>query len=244
MVRENWDMESIKRIDHIYTQFARTYNGTLNRDETWWEQRVKKRKQGQMYVYYNDFDVAEGYIIYHVMNKWMSVHELVWINEDARKALLRFIANHDSMIEKVTIEAPATDQLAFLLDNPRIQQEIYAYFMARIVDFKVFLEQYPFNSGLPEMSFIIDLEDQHAQWNEGTHEVSINTSGKACVVKLASSRKGEGISCNIQTATAMLMGYQRPLFLHQIQRIKGSIQQVQQLETVIPRSSTYLMDFF
>ncbi len=80
------------------------------------------------------------------------------------------------MIDKLIVNAPSDDRLPFLLDNPRVKQELVPYFMARIVDAASFLEKYPFASGT-ESTLLLDVSDAHAEWNNRMFEVKIDESG-------------------------------------------------------------------
>ena len=57
-----------------------------------------------------------------------------------------------------------------MLDDGDIYQTIKPYFMARIVDVKAFLKQYPFAAETPE-SFHFVVTDPLAPWNNGTFGV-------------------------------------------------------------------------
>ncbi len=52
------------------------------------------------------------------------------------------------------------------------------------------------------------------------------------------------LSCDIQTLSAMMMGYQTPAALNRIGRLRGDKPAVQRWEALIPKRTTYLMDFF
>jgi predicted acetyltransferase len=52
------------------------------------------------------------------------------------------------------------------------------------------------------------------------------------------------LHCDIQTLTSMLIGYKRPTDLHRYGRIQADSRTVAALERVIPRTKTYLSDYF
>ena len=54
----------------------------------------------------------------------------------------------------------------------------------------------------------------------------------------------EAVSCDIQTLTVLLMGYQRPKFLHSIERLQAEPAILQKLEELLPLRTTYFTDFF
>lgn len=234
-------------IGQLYEAYASKYNGTLARSELWWDYRVNKRKPGQTAVYYDNADKPQGYIRYEVKNSQMTIHELVYLNEEARSSLWSFIAQHDSMIERVTITAPSDDQLPFLLDNPRIQQETIPYFMARIVDVAAFVEQYSFEAADYEDHIVIAIKDEHAPWNNGLYMLGIAESGKASLAPYEYSAANNGqnsVELSIGTLTTILLGYMNILHLYQYGRVQGDESIINRLQNRIPERNTYLMDFF
>ncbi len=244
---------SIKRVDRqpvllnaIYETYGARYNGMLKRDEDWWQKRVFAGASGtdQVIVYENEQGNHQGYLRYRVKDRMMRIDEFVFLDEQARRAIWRFVSDHDSMIDKVTLRAPLDDRLSQLFDNPGFQQEIVPYFMARIVDVKAFMEQYAF---MPlEQSFQLFITDEHAPWNKGLHSIRIDASGKAEVRKLdvGTAPMNGAVHIPIQSLTALLMGYQKADFLWETGKISGKKDAVKRLAACIPEGQTYLTDYF
>lgn len=237
----NWEL-----LNRVYDRYARGYNGMLVRDEAWWNHTVFKQKGGQAAVYFNESGEPTGYMLYKVKNRIMDIGEMIFLDENSRKGLWRFIANHDSMCEKVTLKAPADDELPFLLADPRIVQETIPYFMARIVDFKSFVEQYPFEATGSEHALRIRLQDADAPWNDATFIVTIDGAGQARAEKEAAEDPGRApyAECGIGTMTAMLMGYKRPAFMARTGRLSGDPEEAIRWERVVPIGATYLPDYY
>ncbi|GMK40988.1 acetyltransferase [Paenibacillus sp. CCS19] len=231
----------------VYEQYARRYNGMLSRNPQWWEERIYRRKSGQIAVYRSEAGKPQGYIIYDVKESKMTVHELVCLNETARQSLWTFIANHDSMAKEVTTIAPLDDDLISTVDNPRIKHEIIPYFMARIVDIEGFVANYPFASTEAVHELCIQVEDPHAIWNNGVFKLRVDEQGNGIVDKVCEVNAEEQtnvLSCDIQTLTCMMMGYRRPERLMQLQKLLGSKEAVKALDRLIPQMPTFLYDFF
>lgn len=234
----------INLLNGIYEAYASRYNGTLIRNESWWRHRIFGNTQGTVAVYFDTEDQPAGYVYYQVKDNILKVHELVYLHHGACQALWRFLADHDSMLEKLVMKAPANDKLPFLLDNPRIKQEIVPYFMARIVDVAGFLTKYPFASGA-EWSLQLEVKDEQAEWNNGWFLLQVDESGTARVEPiLNASPELPAAGCTIQTLAAMLTGYQRPSFLMDIGRLTGTLEVCESLERLIPARQPYLPDFF
>lgn len=238
-------------LNRIYQVYAAKYNGPLIRNEEWWLHRsALKDKEATIAVYASEQNIPSGYIIYKVKRREMKVAELIHLDEEARHALWQFIANHDSMVDKVTLTVPADDALPFLLSEPSIKQEIVPYFMGRIVDVAAFIEQYPFRDNDHREHCTFHIEDRYAPWNDGTYTIQFDEEGTAHVTKIDqpthASHPGSGatLGCDIQTLSAMLLGYQRPSFLHHSGRLQGTAEGIACLERRIPHRTPYFPDFF
>ena len=238
------DQSLVDRIAPVYENYASGYNGTLVRSGGWWFQSIFKRNQGQVAVYTNAEDQITGYLFYKIENREFIVHEMVYLNPDARQGLWNFISNHDSMIERVQLKAPSDDSLSYLLSNPRFEQKLIPYFMGRIVDVESFLTNYPFASAVEHGKLTIAITDEYAPWNEGVYQIEFNENGHA-VTKYNQPNADEAqISCSIQSLSAMMIGFKRPLELAQLLQLQGDPQAIHFLEARIPTKTTYLMDFF
>ncbi|CAM3501673.1 GNAT family N-acetyltransferase [Paenibacillus lupini] len=231
-------------LNPIYQAYAKRINGALDRSEAWWNYRIKSSKKGQTVVYFDTAGEPQGYVIYVVKNRGLLVHEFIDLTEEARLALWSFLSQHDSMIDQLEMKVAADDGQAYLLANPRIKQEIMPYFMARIVDAEAFLREYPFEASGEETSIVLDIQDEHAPWNEGIYQISIDSDGTANVQRLSGENNQETIQTGIGALAAMLTSYKRPTELLRYGQIHGDRHFVEQLERRIPVRTTFLPDFF
>lgn len=244
----------------LYDTYASRYNGTIARTPIWWKHRVAGRKKGQIAVYVDAQGKEQGYLLYDVKDMRMTVHELVALNLEAETAIWSFIAQHDSMMEEVTITVPADDTYPDRLPNPRISQEIFPYFMARIVDVEALLVQYPFLKSTRTDRFQLRISDRHAPWNnrtlglivdaEGTGvvvpegESTVDTEGQGNVAAPGESAAGSIIDMDIAAFTALLLGYRKGMQLSASGRITGDAETINRLQTRIPEQTPWLPDFF
>ncbi|WP_138494810.1 GNAT family N-acetyltransferase [Paenibacillus pinistramenti] len=232
----------------LYESFAKRYNGTLVRTAEWWERSVFD-EETYTAVYYSEAGRAEGYLLYKITGQELTVDEFVCLNETARRGLWGYLANHDSKVQQIVVDhVPADDLLPFLLEDPRCKQEVWPYFMARIVDAAAFVERYGFqpaaDSGDGDRILTLQLRDEFASWNDGTWQLSVNAEGQGQLRKIEDPAQAAGVCCDIQTLTAVLLGYKTPRELLRYERIAGSKAGIAALEQVLAPRPTALMDFF
>ncbi|PYZ92357.1 hypothetical protein CR194_16120 [Salipaludibacillus keqinensis] len=253
----------VKRIDKDYTMiedvyhtWAKRYSGAIVRDEKWWDQSVFKRKKGTLAAYYNEELTVTGYMIYEVKGRKMTVHEMIWLDGDARHGLWSFITNHDSMIDTATIKTVAHDRLPFLLTDPKVKREVSSYFMARIVNVKEFLSIYPFTIENNTPPIILHITDEFCPWNDGTY-IIVKKDGQIDVRFFQTQKDSEkeiGASCqhppkkglrlSVQSLTAVLFNYQPADVLHEEEWIVGDHETLKLLNKSTPALKPFLYDFF
>lgn len=225
-------------VEEVYEQYAKQFSGMLGRQRDWWLQSVYSDLYAA--VYYDVSENPSGYMLYKVKDSKMTVEEFVVLTNDARKGLWNFICQHDSMVEQVEMMTSEHEELFFTLREPRIQQEIKPYFMARIVDVAGFLNQYPFQWSKLDGEVMLLIEDSFAPWNSKCYVL------KDGIVTVMSETQVESqaLHLSVQSLTAMLLGYKRPSQLYQLEQIKGNEGQIERLEQLIPMQKPFFYDFF
>jgi len=222
-------------LNAVYEEWYHTYNHLMIRSDDWWDNHVFTEGYNRI-IYKDDQGHPKGYLCCKASDKLLDVQEFIYVTEDARRALWNFICQHDSMVDKVKIIAPANDQLPYLIQNPRIHQEHYPYFMARIVDVEGFLKQYPFKKA--ERQLTITITDEKAEWNNSTF--SISDSG----ILRSYANSEETLSMDVQTLTAALLGSQKTAFLYECRKIKGTHEDVMLFDQMITKKPAAFLDFF
>lgn len=230
----------------IYEAYASRYSGMLARSDDWWSEKFLS-KAGTCAVYENENGKPEGYVLYDVADRKLTVRDWASVTEPARAALWSYISNHDSMIGETTLSVPIDDPLSFLLDDPRIKQEIVPYFMSRIVDAEALVSLYAWEAGASGEAVALRLTDAHAAWNDGTFKLYWDADGQARLQRISEDEAAAteaNFACDIQTLTAMLLGNRRPSFLREVGRVAGDDLAIARLERRVPARTTCLMDFF
>jgi len=232
-----------EEIEKIYQQFCIQYTGMLKRETNWWKHHVYDG-DSQLAVYHDSENEAKGYILYRVKERKMDVQEMAAMDQEARVGLWNFICQHDSMVETVTITLASQDPFPYFLPQPKVKTELHPYFMARVVDAEECLRKFPFMPG-NELLFL-HLEDSHAPWNNGSYligngEIKVfkEKAGGQCV-----HPPKKGIRLNINSLSAILFGYKKPMELFEMGYLKGSEMEIELFEKMIPSIKSSFFDFF
>lgn len=228
-----------KILNDVYETYTNQYSGMMQRTKTWWNKNIIKNQTAA--VYYSNEGNPEGYILYSIEKNKMEVEEFIVLNQEARAELWQFICQHDSMIEKLEMNLNIDEPLLFTMHNPNVKIEKKPYFMARIVDVEQYMSHFPFIVD-DNQKTTIHIDDSFAEWNNGIYEIE---SGK---VKKVFNKSLDNtdllLSMSINSLTALLFGYMSAETLWHIGKIKGEKKKVEQLDSLIPKQTTYFPDFF
>jgi predicted acetyltransferase len=233
--------ESSPDLRAVHDTFARQTHGCLIRNDLVWEEYWRWDVEDvTAAVYYSQDEKALGYLIYLIENDVMHVKEMVYLNQEARKGLWGYIAAHESMINKVVGSNYYNHTVSFLFGDSDMNETIRPYIMARIVDFEGFISQYQFaNDELDEMiSFAV--KDSVLECNNRLFTLKFSKGQKPILTDQVSDNL---VEVEIGILTSMLLGYKRPTYLKQIERILASKKTVSILESIIPNEKVYFSDY-
>ncbi|MCR8656446.1 GNAT family N-acetyltransferase [Paenibacillus endoradicis] len=234
-------------IDHpdikaIYEKFAFSHHGAMLRNELAWEEYLRWDLDDMtVAIYYDDNDSPMGYLLYWVAEEIFYIKEMVYIIEEARTGLWNFISAHFSMIKLVKGDIYKNEPLSFILDDGDIKETLAPYYMARIVDIKLFVEQYPFRCLDKVYELTFNLSDPMLEWNQGTFTLTVDTTGKG---ELREGGVNPSLTADVSALTTMLMGYKRPTYLARIGRIQADDNSIELLEQWIRQEHPYFSDYF
>lgn len=224
----------------IYDAYARSNHGAMIRGAIEWEEywRWENEDERTAAVYYDAQGEPMGFLLYWVVKDVFHVKEMIYLCQEARRALWNFIAAHYTMIDRVEGNTFRNEPIAFLLDDSGIVETIEPYFMARIVDVEAFLRAYPFT--VPAEPFHFLVTDPVAGWNQGLF--GVEPAGKT--TRVVREAVGRPVALDIRTLTALLMSFRKPSYFHRIESLCTDERTLALLEAAIPDSIPYLSDYF
>lgn len=239
--RVDWTHEDLK---NVYRYFAVQRHGALIRDELTWEEYWRWESDDVVAaIYYTEEHKPLGYLVYSIENEVFNVKEILYLNIEARHGLWNYISSHFSMITEVVGYNYTGEPLAFLLEDSEITETIAPYIMARIVDVREFILDYPFQVMQEDFHIHLIVHDKMAPWNEGDFQIYWKDQKTYC------DRGSELpltniVELDIQTLTTMLMGYKRPSYLYDNDRLDMEYYMISILERIIPVGKPYFSDYF
>ena len=237
------ERESVSHPDvyEVYEAFAREHHGAMLRSDFNWEEYWRYENQDDRIaaIYYGANQQPLGVLFYWIAEDIFHVKEMFTLNEEARQGLWNFINAHFSMVDRIEGNIYKNEPLAFLLDDGQIKETIEPYYMARIVDVKEFLSEFPFAGTAKPFHF--ELTDPVAKWNNGIFSLSWDEEDQVVV---GDEPIGAAVKIDIQTLTCLFMNYRRAAYLHRIERIDTDKETIRSLERIIPDMPTYFSDYF
>lgn len=227
----------------VYRRFSHMRHAAMIRNDLAWDEYWRWDLDDlTAAVYYDAAHKPQGYLLYWISKDVLHVKEMVYIHQEARIGLWNFISAHFSMVTKVVGNTYTNDPLAFWLEDGDIKETITPYYMARIVDVKQFIEQYPFREVGTEVQLTFKLDDPILEWNQGIFTLHVSGNGQGILQKVTEGNPD--FTLNIQSLTTMLLGYKRPSYLYNIGRLMSNKETVEILEHLIERETPYFSDYF
>jgi predicted acetyltransferase len=198
------------RLDPVLAADRVGYELRVERTEDWWRERIFTSWRGDPYVYgWKKDGEIRGYVVYRVQNedsgKRLEITEFAAADREGRTNLLRFLANHDSQVERVTIYGPEQTGLLDMVDDPAdIDCEIKPGPMVRLVDVPAGFEALEYPTDL-DAEFALSVSDPLADWNDRTFRVVVD-DGRATCEPTAESAAPDA-TASVNALSQIFVGY-------------------------------------
>ena len=147
------------------------------------------------------------------------------------------------MITQVQGNNFSGETMAYLFEDSEITETISHYIMARIVNVEEFLSEYPYQVQPEDFKLHFLVHDKMMPSNEGDYMVSWR-KGKTICERVEDNQSINVVELSINTLTTMMMGYKRPSYLYDHEKIKTEYYMLTWLERLIPVEKPYFSDYF
>ena len=229
---------------NVHSYFALQRHGALIRDNLAWDEYWRWENDDMIVaVYYSKEHKPLGYVVYYIANEIFHIKEMVYLNIEANYGLWNYITAHFSMITQVVGDNYSGEPMAYLLDDSEITETVSPYIMARIIDVETFLQEYPYQVQPEDFRIHFRVTDEMAPWNAGDYLVSWKGGETRCE-RVENNQSINVVELDINTLTTMLMGYKRPSYLYEHEKIRTEYYMLTWLERLIPVEKPYFSDYF
>lgn len=245
--RVQWE-DTKATIKSLYKNRYQTSIGPLKRSEWDWEFLMTSREESNIALYLDEKGEAQGYLIYSFKGqdaRTFVLQEMVYLSHSAFSGLWNFVASHKATFYTYLYKTGESEKIAYLLENPRIKQELVPSMMTRIVNMEQFLLAYPFKERAPQTVYL-KVEDLAAPWNTGVWKLELYLTDRK-VSRVTDAQELSQVSLlsgSIQAWTQVFMNYRTIEELHFFERIQGDEQTLADFAKRIPEGTPVLYDYF
>lgn len=241
MERVEDDETDLKR---VHQAFVEEHHGAMVRNDLAWREYWRWDSDDIIAaIYYDALHEPKGYIVYQIEEDTFHIKEIIALNQEAKQGIWNYISAHFSMVSQVKGANYSGEPLAFSLEDSEITETIRPYIMARIVDVAAFVRDYNWQITPEGMRIDFEVSDPLASWNNGIFRVSWEQERTRCE-EITREEAIDPIKLSIQTLTTMLMGYKRPSYLFENNRLDMDEHWVRILEQLIYNDKPYFSDYF
>lgn len=242
----------IPELDGIYRAFVEDYDGAVQRTPQKWQDTLTDMEMEHAVCYllqHPDTGEMVGYFYYLVLkDKRISIPEIAWVDETARKALLWYITDLVPEDYSLEMHLPADDSLMYELATNKRAVFMEPFVMARIVDVKQCLEQ--LGKGKPGQRMTLQVADSFAEWNDASFLLQCNTEGSVQVLRPeenlddTAAQKAD-LEISVEGLTLLVMGSRSAGQLHKAGMLKtDNAEALQMINEMFPETKLFFNEYY
>ena len=232
-------LDNINDLINIENNFLKDLNGTIIRDENYYENLFKEVESEDGHIYIHEDELKDGYIIYFINNENIFVRELYYNNLNALKGILRFLYNHNTQCKKVTISSPIDDKIRFILSNPKTANiKLKPFMMGRVINFKKYLESLNIKSN-ENLSINISVKDDFIKENNKIFKIHLNNNK----LNVESGDYIPDVEFNINTITQLAFSYINGKEAYLLNDLKENKKVIEFLDLIFVKKENYINEY-
>jgi len=224
----------------LYNERARVGNGNLDRGNILWD-LILKTEGREIFTYLvKDADKPVGYVNFQQARSadHVRVRDMVTLTAEASQRLLRFFADHRTVIDTVSWNGPPNDPLVMMMDEQEGKQVYSRDWMVRLLDVRLSLEARGYPSDI-ETSLTLSINDPLLKENTGTWTMKVS-SGKC---SLTPGGKG-GLSMGPRGFAPLYTSHMSPLEIKNIGLLEGPEEDLRKATLVFNGPRPWIGDSF
>lgn len=232
--------KDISLLDDLYQEAYSVYEGKVSRNQEKWKRWIQGNQieGGKAYLFYNDKNISEGYLFYGIHQRVLKISDWVGITPEARSGLMQFCYQHRAQADFVEFDIPTDDSLQYLLPETKERVGLSPFMTSRIVDISSLVESLPWKE---EGEVIVRIFDPLLEWNQGSFLWQVK-DGRASFQR---TDKESELEITIGGFSQWLFGTVDSRILVQAGFLKkGSLEAYEMLDRWMPKSPTYINEYF
>ena len=232
--------EARSLLHELYSAWAQTQNGLLDRSETLWNRYFQSFNAQPLFYVLEEQGRPVGYLIYTQGNQNESMNIVDWcaLTPAALRAIWQFIGDHRTMINAVRWPGAAVDTLVHALPEQHHERYKRLDWMLRIVDLPAALQA----RGYPQhvqAAISIDVADELFPENGGTWTLQLEAG------RLSVERGGAGsVKLHIRDLAAIFTNYLAPQQLFLAGSVRGLAADLETLGALFAGPAPWMPDMF
>lgn len=213
LTADDWE-----RLRAVEEKHAEGTGLALRRSEEWWRKRTLSEwaSDGTPYIYgYERDGRLQGYVTYTIDESEVTsahdgprlrVQDLAYVDDDAYRGLLAFLADQDSQVGVVRLRRPEESDLLHRVDNPeRVDATLALGPMARLTDVTATLERFPWPASL-SVEWTLEVTDPLLPCNDGRFTVDVDAGSATVTPTDGKSGDDAAITVDIGTLSQLYVG--------------------------------------
>lgn len=224
----------------LYNERAMVGNGNLDRGNILWDLILKTEGRKIFTYLVKDADKPVGYVNFQQARSadHVRVRDMVTLTAEASQRLLRFFADHRTVIDTVSWNGPPNDPLVMMMDEQEGKQVYSRDWMVRLLDVRLSLEARGYPSDI-ETSLTLSINDPLLKENTGTWTMKVS-SGKC---SLTPGGKG-GLSMGPRGFAPLYTSHMSPLEIKNIGLLEGPEEDLRKATLVFNGPRPWIGDSF
>lgn len=223
----------------LYNRTTKNEFGGIIRADWWWKYSPQKHTDWQLVKYFDEKNKLRGYMFYTRTEDTFKIEEIIYESSMAFNSLLQFVKRHSSAHEIFKYESPIPkNNLEVFSDPDKVKLTVKPYMMARIINLKKFILNYPFKQ--PNLDINLRIKDDVIKNNDNIWNLNINNDQVKFEV---SETQTADITIDIRELTQVLLGKSSITDLQILGKVQGN-NKIKELNSAITSDQVIVRDYF
>ncbi|MFB6129132.1 MAG: enhanced intracellular survival protein Eis [Halorhabdus sp.] len=240
------DPDDWRTLRKVHLAAGREETLSVRRSEQWWRRRIFHAwgdDRRHVYAYVREGTPA-GYVVYDVEQgdeRDLVVEYLGARDHAAYRAVLGFLGDHDSQVDRIILDRPGDSTLFDVLREPqKVDAELRPGPMVRLTDVTTALEAVPYPDGVDER-VVLAVSDPLLEENDGVYRLLVEDGEGLCRSKPDAT---PDVTLDVGALSRLLIGARSVDTLATVGDLSADADARETLARLFPPERVFLREFF